>query len=154
MISVDMLRRFPFLSGLAEDQLRGIAMISEEISFPANTVIFKEESQADRFYLIVSGVVELLYSGGKRDRGMEACVGLVTQAEVLGVSALIDPFRLRTGARTRGPVNAVAINAAGLRALCEVDPGLGYNLMRRLAHALFERLHMARVEILSNNPGE
>jgi CRP/FNR family cyclic AMP-dependent transcriptional regulator len=149
LVPTELLQHFAFFAGLSEGQLRGIAMISEEVSFPAKTVILEEDTEADRFYLIVSGEVELLYRGDRKDYGSAIYVGSVTRGEVLGVSALIDPYRLRTGARTEGQVSAIAISAASLRAMCEEDTGLGYLLLGRLAHALYERLHAMRIHLYS-----
>jgi hypothetical protein len=46
-----------------------------------------------------------------------------------------------------GPIQAIAIDAAGLRGLCELSCHLGYTIMRQIARALAERLGFARVEL-------
>jgi hypothetical protein len=41
----------------------------------------------------------------------------------------------------------VAVDAAGLRAMCEVDARLGYILMRNLSRTAMERLDGVRVQL-------
>ncbi len=152
MISPEMLRRYPFFAGLSEDQLRGIAMIAAEVSLPEKTVIFKGESEAQCFYILVSGEVELLYSGGGEGRVVNAYVGSIAPGEVFGYSALLEPYKMTTTARSEGPVSAIAIDACGLRAMCEVDNRLGYTFMQHLAQALAERLHGVRIQLAVAKP--
>ncbi len=152
MISPELLRRYPFFAGLSEDQLRGIAMIADEISFPAKTIVFKEDTEAECFYILVSGEVELLYSGGGEGRVVNAYVGSVAPGEVFGFSSLLEPYKMTTAARSEGPVSVIAIDACGLRAMCEVDHRLGYTLMQHLAQALAERLHGVRIQLAVAKP--
>jgi len=152
MVSPELLRRFPFFADLTEDHLRGIAMIAEEVSYPARTIIFEEGSPARSLYLLLEGEVELLYSGGGEGEVVNAYVGSVVQGEVFGISTMVEPFRLTASARSEGAITAIQIEAAGLRAMCEVDQRLGYILMQHLAQALVERLHAARVQLAVSKP--
>ena len=152
MISTEMLRRYPFFAGLSESQLRGIAMIAEERTYPEKTVIFKEEEPAQYFYILVSGDIELLYSGGGQGSVVNAYVGSVVQGEVFGFSALLEPYKMTTAARSEGPVSVIAIDAHGLRAMCEVDPRLGYTIMTHLSMALAERLYATRTQLAVAKP--
>ena len=152
MISPEQLRRYPFFAGLTTDHLRGLAMISEEVSYPAKTLIFKEGDEAKYLYILVSGEVELLYSGGNEGAIADTYVGSIVQGEVFGVSTMVLPFYLNASAKSEGPVETIQIEAAGLRAMCEVDHRLGYILMQHLAQALAERLHQARIQLAVSKP--
>ncbi|MCL4505610.1 MAG: Crp/Fnr family transcriptional regulator [Chloroflexi bacterium] len=146
MISTELLRRYPFFGGLNDAQLAGIAMIAEEASFPGSAVIVEEGKPASKLYVLIEGSVDLWYSGG-RDVKIKTPVGGVAPGEVFSVSSMIAPFHLTATAIASEPVRAIVIDAAGLRAMCEVDFGLGYVLMRHLAQAVVERLHYARVQL-------
>jgi len=152
MISPEQLRRYPFFAGLTADHLRGIAMIAQEVSYPAQSLIFKEGEEACCLYVLVSGEVELLYSGGNEGKIADAYVGSIVQGEVFGISTMVGPFLLTASARSEGPVETIQIEAAGLRAMCEVDHGLGYILMQHLAQALALRLHECRVQLAACKP--
>jgi CRP-like cAMP-binding protein len=151
MISPEQLRRYPFFAGLTADQLRGIAMISDEVSYPAKTLIFREGEEAQYLYVLVKGEVELLYSGGNEGDIADTFVGSIVQGEVFGISTMVGPFHLTASAKSEGLVETIKIEAAGLRAMCEVDHGLGYILMQHLAQALTQRLHEARIQLAAAN---
>jgi len=151
MISPEQLRRYPFFAGLTADHLRGIAMIAEEVSFPAKTLIFSEGEEAQYLYILVTGEVELLYSGGNEGAIADTYVGSIVQGEVFGISTMVGPFLLTASARCEVPTDTIRIEAAGLRALCEVDHGLGYILMQHLAQALSLRLHETRIQLAAAN---
>jgi CRP/FNR family transcriptional regulator, cyclic AMP receptor protein len=152
VISPELLRRNPFFAGLTTDHLRGIAMIANEVTFPANTYIFKEGEEARYLYVLVAGEVELLHSVGYGDAVTDTYVGSITQGEIFGISTMIEPFLLTASAKSEDPVETIQIEAAGLRAMCEVDHGLGYLLMQHLAHTLIGRLHEARIQLPHSKP--
>ncbi|HZD66607.1 MAG TPA: hypothetical protein VE152_10970, partial [Acidimicrobiales bacterium] len=66
--------------------------------------------------------------------------------EVVGLSWLLPPYRWQWDARAIEPVGAVAVDAACLRATCDRDPRLGYELMKRFALVMEARLHRARLK--------
>lgn len=146
MISTELLRRYSFFGGLNEAQLAGIAMIAEEASFPQGAVIVEEGKPASKLHILIEGSIDLWYSGGKEEK-IKTPVGEVAPGEVFSVSSMIAPFHLTATAIADERVRTIVIDAAGLRAMCEVDFGLGYVLMRHLAQAVVERLHYARVRL-------
>jgi CRP-like cAMP-binding protein len=121
-------------------------MIAEEVSFAKGAVILEEGKLASRLYVVVDGSVDLWHDGGGAEK-IKSPVGEAAPSEVIGVSSMIEPFLLSATATASEPVRAIAVDAAGLRAMCEVDCGLGYTLMRHLARAVVERLHYARVQL-------
>jgi CRP-like cAMP-binding protein len=122
-------------------------MIADETGFAKGTVIGEEGKPSLKFYLLTQGAVDLLYGGGVEGRISNALVGEVAPGEVFAFSALIEPYCLTTTLRAAKDVCAVAIDAAGLRAMCEVDTRLGYVLMRNLSRMVMERLDGVRVQL-------
>jgi len=147
MIQAELLRRYPFFGGLTEAQLSGIAVIADEVGFTKGTVIGEGGRPSTKFYLLTEGSVDLLYSGGGEGRISNALVGEVAPCEVFAFSALIEPYCLTTTLKAAEDVCAVAVDAAGLRAMCEVDTRLGYVLMRNLSRMVMERLDGVRVQL-------
>ena len=78
--------------------------------------------------------------------------GDVAAGELLTLSALLEPYKVTTTARAEEPSRLISIDAAGLRAMCEVDARLGYTLMRHLAQAIKERLDYTRVQLAAARP--
>jgi CRP-like cAMP-binding protein len=68
--------------------------------------------------------------------------------DVLGWSWLVPPCRRRYTATTAGPVSAVRLDTARLRALADADPALGYPLALGLLEAVALRLQSTRSRLL------
>ena len=68
--------------------------------------------------------------------------------EVLGWSWLFPPYRWHFDAQAVEPVRAVALDGGCLRGKCEEDPRLGYELTRRFAAIMMDRLQATRLRLL------
>jgi CRP-like cAMP-binding protein len=147
MVSPEQLRRYPFFGGLTAEELAGIAMIAEEVSYPDGAVIFRDGDLATKLYVLTSGTVDLVYHIERPDTVETSFVGSIAAGEPFGISAFLEPYRLTASAVAHGPIQAIAIDSAGLRGLCELSCHLGYTIMRQIARALAERLGFARVEL-------
>jgi CRP-like cAMP-binding protein len=147
MISIELLRRYPFFALLTDDQLKAIAMIAEEKTYPKETLLVKENTPANKLVLLLEGDVDLIYSGGGEGAISNALVGSIAPGEMLGVSALIEPYIYISSARTTIPAKVVEIDGLAVRALMELDKMLGFALMSNVASAVLERLKYTQVEL-------
>jgi CRP-like cAMP-binding protein len=147
MISPEQLRRYPFFGGLTAEELSSIAIIAEEVRFPDGAVIFRDGDLATKLYVLVSGAIDLVYHIERTDGVETSFVGSIAPGEPFGISAFVEPYRLMATGMAAGPVQAIAIDAPDLRALCELNCHLGYTVMRQIARALAERLGFALVEL-------
>jgi CRP/FNR family transcriptional regulator, cyclic AMP receptor protein len=147
MISLELLRRYPFFALLTDEQLQALAMIAEEKTLPKGALLVKENTSATKLILLVEGDVDLIYSGGGEGAISNALVGSIAPGEMLGVSALIEPYVYISSARANAPVKVVEIDGLATRALMQVDKSLGYRLMSNVATAVLERLKYTQVEL-------
>jgi CRP/FNR family cyclic AMP-dependent transcriptional regulator len=147
MISPELLRRYTFFAMLTDEQLKAIAMVAEEKSYPKDAVLLKENMPANRLTLLLDGDVDLIFSGGGEGAIVNALVGSIAPGEVLGISTLIEPYTYVSSAKATVPVRVVEIDGNGIRALMEVDKRLGYVLMCNAAAAVLERLKYTQVEL-------
>jgi CRP-like cAMP-binding protein len=147
MISSEYLRRYPFFALLTDDQLKELARIAEEKTYPKDTLLLKENASAKRLILLVEGDVDLIYSGGGEGAISNALVGSIAPGEMLGVSSLIEPYTYISSARATMPVKVLEIDGDAVRALMQADASLGYTLMRNVAAAVLERLKYTQVEL-------
>jgi CRP/FNR family cyclic AMP-dependent transcriptional regulator len=147
MISIELLRRYPFFAMLTEDQLKAIAMVAEEKTYPKESLLLKENSPANKLILLLEGDVDLIYSGGGEGAICNALVGSIAPGEMLGVSSIIEPYIYISSARANIPAKVIEIDGAAVRALMQVDNLLGYALMRNVASAVLERLKYTQVEL-------
>jgi len=147
MISIELLRRYPFFALLAEDQLKALAMVAEEKSYLKGTLLVKENNPANKLILLLEGDVDLVYSGGGEGSITNALVGSIAPGEMLGVSSIIEPYIYISSARATVPVKVVEMDGAAVRALMQIDKNLGFILMSNAASAVLERLKYTQVEL-------
>jgi CRP-like cAMP-binding protein len=147
MISSETLRRFPFFAQLSDEQLKAISMVSDEKTYPKDSLLVKEDNPANKLFVLLEGDVDLVYSGGGEGAVSNALVGTIAPGETLGVSSLIEPFTYISSARATMPVKVVEIDGAAVRALIQVDKLMGFVLMKNVAAAVLERLKYTQVEL-------
>ena len=144
MISPELLRRYPYFSTVDDDSLKAVAMLAEEKSVPAGTEMFRGGDPADALNIIVKGEVDIQYLLGNGER---RTVDTLVSGDILGWSALIEPYKYTAIATATKPTQLVAIQAKKLRQLCDKDPLLGYRLTIEVARLLAHRLEAARVQL-------
>jgi len=154
MISPELLRRYPFFAPFTNEQLKDIAMITDEAAAAPNEILFDECGHADTLYLLLEGSIDLYYqakgnslSAAKTDAKKEFLVGEINPGEIFGISALIDPYVLSAAGRAAKPSRYLKIDAPELRKLFSRDPILGYFAMQQVSKALLERLDYTRVQL-------
>jgi len=147
MISSETLRRFPFFAQLGDEQLKAISMVSDEKTYPKDSLLVKEENPANKLFVLLEGDVDLVYSGGGEGAISNALVGTIAPGEMLGVSSFIEPYTYISSARATMPVKVVEIDGAAVRALIQVDKMMGFVLMKNVAAAVLERLKYTQVEL-------
>lgn len=145
MISPEVLRRYPYFAGIDDASLRQLAMSAEEKqNIPAGTRLFAEGEAANRLGIIVCGEVNIEYLLGNGEmRTVDTLVG----GDLLGFSALIEPYLYTGFGTTTQPTDLVLLDARKLRELCRNDARLGYQLILEVAKMLAHRLEGARVQL-------
>ncbi|MFB8754581.1 cyclic nucleotide-binding domain-containing protein [Streptomyces nigra] len=118
---------------------------AREVSFPLGARIFEEGEDADRFWIIRTGTVDL----DMRVPGRRAVViDSLGHNELLGWSWLYPPHVWHLGAETVSPVRAYQFDATAVRAMCEDDPEFGRSIARWVGEVVAHRLQAARVRLL------
>jgi CRP-like cAMP-binding protein len=140
-----MLGEHPFFNGLDERYLAIIVGCASNARFDADKFIAREGEQADNFYLIRHGRVALeVFAPG---RG-EITIQTLGEGDILGWSWLIPPYRWRFDARAVEMTRAIALDGKCLRAKCEENHDLGYELLKRFVTIMASRLEATRLQIL------
>jgi CRP-like cAMP-binding protein len=134
-----------FLRGMPDGYLAVLAQACRGITVPAGHRFFAEGGRADRFWLIASGHVALDLDAPGRSRLILETLG---KGDLLGLSWLVPPYEWQFGAAAVQQTTTFELNADTVRAACEQDPGLGYQLLRRAMSAASSRLQAARIRML------
>jgi CRP-like cAMP-binding protein len=139
------LAEHPFFRDLAEPQLDTVVGCVSNTVFEPGEFVFREGEAADRFFLVREGRVAVeVFVPNKGPVTIETIEG----GEVLGWSWLFEPYRARFDARALTAVRALSLDGACLRAKCEKDPVLGYELLKRFTHVVVSRLEATRMQLL------
>jgi len=137
-----------FFRSLSAEHLRQLADHAMRIWFEADELIFREGDVANRFYLIVAGKVAL----EAPDRnGRIVLLQTVGNSELLGWSWMFSPYIWHLHARAVEPTEAIFFYGTRLRDLCEADHDLGYELFRRVAEVMMQRLQTTRRLLLGQH---
>ena len=135
----------PFLRGVAAAQLAELAGLCEHVTIPSRERLFEEGSRADRFWIIDAGRVTLDASVPGQGRVIIETLG---RGDVLGLSWLLPPYQWRFGAIATQPAQAFVFDAPAVRAACDADPLLGYELSRRFSAVVVRRLQATRARLI------
>jgi CRP-like cAMP-binding protein len=135
----------PFFAGLDPEAMDLMVGCARNVHFHAGDVLFRTGEPADTFFVVRHGQVALDVHDPRRGALVIASLG---EGEVVGWSWLVPPHRWMFDARATSEVSAVALDGACLRGKCDADPALGYALMQRVAHVMYERLQDARLRLL------
>jgi CRP-like cAMP-binding protein len=135
----------PALAGLEPRHLELIAGCGENARFASGAALFRAGENADRFFLVRRGAVALELSVPQHE---PVTIETLHDGELVGWSWLFDPHRWAFDAHAVEDTSAIVFDGACLRGKCEADHELGYQLMRRFASVLVDRLQATRLQLL------
>ena len=141
----DLLGEHPFFAGLPPDTLELIAGCGHNVHFAEDSRIISESDPADIFYVLRRGKVAIEIDTPRRGPLVIETIG---PGDLLGVSWLLPPYRWTFDARAVEPTGAIAIDAACLRGKCDDDPVLGYEMFKRFAGLVRDRLQATRLQLV------
>lgn len=140
-----LIKEHPFFKGLEPRHLQLIVGCARNERRAEGEVLFREGEEADWFYVIREGQLALEIHVPGRGPVVLQTLG---DGDVLGTSWLFPPYRWQFGARVLQPTRLLAFDGKCLRGKCDADHDLGYELVRRAAQILMQRLNAARLQLL------
>jgi len=135
----------PFFADLPPAHLALLVGCATNTRLPAGAFLCRTGEEADRFYLLRAGKValEILPPGCE-----PVVVQTLRDGEILGWSWLVPPHQWSFDAVAVEETRAIVLDGACLRGKCEADHDLGYELLRRFAIVIAERLEATRLQLL------
>jgi CRP-like cAMP-binding protein len=132
-------------SRLSESQLESVFAISREKRIQKGQWLFRENEEAEHFYVIQEGAVELVTVV---DDHIEIPIAMIRAKNgCIGIGSLVPPFRYSLSARAAHDSNLLVFKRTDLETLKREDPGLVCIMMNNLAQKLLERLKESRQEM-------
>jgi CRP-like cAMP-binding protein len=139
--SVALLQGLSLFSDLTEHQLEKVANLCSEMPiFPGQT-FFREGEPAKMIFVLPRGEVEIFYTAGGDAMACREWIGV---GEVLGIRALIPPYRYLTTARSMTEGALLAIDVVRLVELFQQDGRLAESILARLISAIQSRIGTLR----------
>lgn len=141
----DVIAAHEVLAGFPDDAITLIGGCARNVAFNTDDLLLSEGQDATTFYLIRRGHVALeIHQPGRKPLVIET----IGPDGAVGWSWLFPPYRWHFDARALEPVGAIAIDGACLRRKAEADPSFGYQLMKRFAVTMLDRLQATRIRLL------
>jgi CRP/FNR family cyclic AMP-dependent transcriptional regulator len=140
-----LLARHPFFADLSAPHLALLVGCARNVRFAAGEFLFRVGEEANQFFLVREGhiAIEIAPPGGAAHT-----LQTIGAGDVLGWSWLIPPYHWKFDARAIEPVRGLALDGKCLRTKCEADHDLGYELLKRFAQVMEERLQATRLQLL------
>ncbi|MEJ2742134.1 MAG: cyclic nucleotide-binding domain-containing protein [Gammaproteobacteria bacterium] len=138
-------REHTLFNGMPSEQVDFIAGCGQLRRFAKGDYLAQENDAAEFFYLIIEGRVVI---ETHQLHGSATPLLTVNANELVNWSWLIPPYRHRFDARALTALRTVALNGTCIRKKCDIDPKLGFDLLRRLSAVIISSLHNAQFQLL------
>lgn len=139
------LAEHPFLKGLPPVLLAELVGCAANVKFDTGAFIFRQGQEANNFYILRDGKVAVEVFAPQKGA---ITIDTLAAGDVLGWSWLIPPYHWHFDARAIEPTRAIALDGRCMRTKCEGDHELGYELMKRFAQIIEQRLDATRWQLL------
>lgn len=140
------LAQHPFFTNLEQRHLDLLVGCARNARFDAGQFLCRAGEEANQFFLIRHGTISLEIA--RAPGRPPAVLQTLGPGEILGWSWLIPPYHWMFDARAVEQCRVVALDGACLRTKCEADHDLGYELLKRFAHIMEQRLQATRLQLL------
>jgi CRP-like cAMP-binding protein len=141
VLELESLKDAELLAGLSAEQRGSLAALARERRATAGEVLFRLGEQADTFYVIGLGRVDLTFPLLVMGETKEARFQSLEAGRTLAWSALVPPHQLTMSARATTDVVMLAFDRRRVLALFREQPAIGHVVMANLAGVVAARLH-------------
>ena len=138
------LETVPLFKDVDEHILQLLEPLFDAYTCPAGTAIFEQGDPAHYLYLILDGIVEILY---KPYDGPPLTVINLAQGSIIGWSAVIGNATYTSGAVCKEDCQAIRMSKRDLHKLCAKEPDAGRIILDLLAESVSSRWHDAKSQI-------
>jgi CRP-like cAMP-binding protein len=140
------LEEHPLLRGMNEQHLRTLAESATVVRFEPGDVIFEEGEPAHHFYLIRTGKVALQLTSYRVE---PFTLMTLEEGDIIGWSWLFPPYRWKFTARALDVIRAISLDGRSVCAKCDENHDLGYELMKRFAQIIENRVEALCVHLVA-----
>lgn len=131
------LRDYSCFHSLSDEHLKAIAQITDTICYLPGHVLFEEGQPGTRLFFLIKGDVEVFYNIGEAG---QARVDTVSGEEVVGCSALVEPYTYAATERSLTETEVLEVDAVALRELMKKDCTFGFLVQQHIIGILMKRI--------------
>ena len=136
-VDTGLLQKSALFSGLDGEQLGAMAELCTVEFFASGSTIYIEEHHGTILYLVQKGEAEIFYSMGEEG---DVKVDRAGPGEVIGCSALFEPYMYNATVRACTDVTAIAMNIVQLRELLQQSCSLPVKLYEHIIQNLLDHI--------------
>ena len=133
MLTTEILRSVPLLSGLSDSEIELVARSSRRVQYPKKSIVFQEGDPGDFLLVILSGRVKVMLVG---DAGQETIIAILQRPGFLGEVALLDEAPRSATVMTLEDAAFLQIARAPFLTLINKHPNIALKIMSHLSSAL------------------
>jgi len=134
-----------FFSGLHKNYVALLCEFVSVVEINKAQTLFQLGERADKFYIIKNGCITMQIPALM---GPTLEVQTLCSGQVLGWSWLIPPFQWHFQAKAEEESTLLEFDGIGILLLCEQDPRFGYELLKRFAALMSQRLDVSRQKMM------
>ena len=139
-----------FFSEFSDDVLKFLCECSSTREIKKGQILFLQGEHADKFYVVRSGRISLQMPA---IMGPALEIQAVDEDQVLGWSWLISPYQWNFQTKAEDDSELLQFDGAAILAQCELDPKLGFELVKKFAALMSVGLNAARQKMMNEwNP--
>jgi CRP-like cAMP-binding protein len=127
-MKVARLRGLPLFEDLSNRQLIEVARLTDDVEAPAGTVLCKEGSRGDEFFVIVDGEAAVTRHGDR--------LATLRSGDFFGEIAVIEPVKRTATVTAVTPLRFFLVSERSFRSLLDTNPGIERKVLRTLARRL------------------
>jgi CRP-like cAMP-binding protein len=135
-INVKLLKDIPFFRDLTKEELIEIARITEEVNLGKNSFLFHQNDEADSFYIILEGEVEVIKTFSDKEQKLVN----MSKGAIIGEMAFLTETRRSGSVRSTVQTRMIKIPRADFKQLMIEENIAAYKLVYRIAQILSFRL--------------
>ena len=145
MDKLEVLRRSDMFHYLDEDDLKIVEKMCTVEVFEPGTIIFRQDKDAEKIYVVEEGLVSILLEMGATDKRQ---IQSASNFECFGWAATIPPYHRLCMAKAIEKTKVLAFNGKELRNLIHTNPKLCAEIAAGVAYVISQRLKSAFSQLM------
>jgi CRP-like cAMP-binding protein len=144
--TVQLLMRVPLLAGITEGEAYSLFEASQKLQFKKNDILVEMGQTAQSFYLILSGRVKVVLTGGK-DKSVT--LALLGAGECLGEMGVLDHQPASATVVAMGTVDVLRLDQDAFRDVLHRNPHISATILKTLVQRV--NLTLQQIILLSTS---